>query len=132
MVRETKKYRLEAVAGLWCVGLLGMALLGGCAFIRGTYGDEFNPAQLAYLQKGVSTRQEVIFRLGAPDKILEVNGHEIFNYFRYDMKSAAVVAFSKTNIMSDNLYIAFNRDGIVQEVIYSQRTNHLVYDWWPF
>ena len=62
-------------------------LIGGCAFVRGTYGEEVNSMDLSSIKKGTSTRAEVATLLGAPERIVEVNDHEIFQYYRFDMKS---------------------------------------------
>ncbi len=132
MVRHTKRDRLGAVAGLWCVGLLGMALLGGCAFARANVGDELRPEDVAQIRKGESTRAEVAVRLGAPDRIIEINGHEIFQYFRYDVKVGNLLVFSRLNVMSDDLYVRFNQAGIVDDVVFGKRTDQLQFQWWPF
>ncbi len=132
MVRHSKKDRLGAVTGIWCVGLLGMALLGGCAFARANVGDELRPEDVAQIRKGESTRAEVAVRLGAPDRIIEINGHEIFQYFRYDVKVGNLLVFSRLNVMSDDLYVRFNQAGIVDDVVFGKRTDQLQFQWWPF
>lgn len=132
MVRETKKDRLEAVAKLWCVGLLGLAVLGGCAFARGNVGDELRPEDVAQIRKGESTRAEIAVRLGAPDRIIEINGHEIFQYYRYDVKVGNLLVFSRVNMASDDLYVRFNQAGIVEDVVFGKRTDKLEFQFWPF
>ncbi|MBI5855952.1 MAG: hypothetical protein HZB35_12160 [Nitrospirae bacterium] len=112
--------------------ILTLIITAGCAFFRGTYGDDFDDKTIGAIKKGIATREEVAARLGAPDRIVEANGREIFHYYRYDVKVAAVVAFSRTNVMSDNLYIVFSHNGIVDDVIYGKRTGKLQFQWWPF
>jgi outer membrane protein assembly factor BamE (lipoprotein component of BamABCDE complex) len=110
--------------------------LGGCSFSRGNIGDEFKAEDVAAVQKGTSTRGEVVLALGAPDRIVEANGHEIFQYYRYDIKVGSLLLlianFSRLNIKSDDLYVFFNREGIVQEVVFGKRTDRLRFQFWPF
>jgi hypothetical protein len=42
------------------------------------------------------------------------------------------VNFARLNIKSDDLYIWFNREGIVQDVIFGKRTERLKFQFWPF
>jgi outer membrane protein assembly factor BamE (lipoprotein component of BamABCDE complex) len=112
--------------------ILSLSLLGGCAFIRGNMGDAFNDKDVAALKKGVTTRAQVAALLGAPERIIEANGHEIFQYYRYDVKSGMVLFFSRTNIMGDDLYVMFNKEGVVDEVVFGKRTDRLKFQFWPF
>ncbi len=109
-----------------------MNLLEGCAFVRGNYGDEFNVEDIQAIKKGVTTREEVAARLGAPDRILEVNEHEVFQYYRFDLKSGLILVFSRTNIKSEDLYVLFNRDGVVEDVVFGKRTDPPKFQFWPF
>lgn len=117
---------------LWCWAVLGLSFLSGCAFARGNVGDELRPEDVAQIRKGESTRAEVSVRLGAPDRIIEVNGREIFQYYRYDVKVGNLLVFSRLNVMSDDLYVRFNQSGIVDDVVFGKRTDQLQFQWWPF
>lgn len=112
--------------------ILCLTLLEGCAFVRGNYGDEFSLEDIQTIKKGVTTREEVAARLGAPDRILDVNGHEIFQYYRFDVKSGLVLVFSRTNIKSEDLYVLLNRDGVVEDVVFGKRTDPPKFQFWPF
>jgi len=112
--------------------ILSLSLLGGCAFIRGSMGDAFKDEDVAALKKGVTTRAQVAARLGAPERILEANGYEIYQYYRYDVKSGMILFFSRTNVMGDDLYVMFNKKGVVDEVVFGKRTNRLKFQFWPF
>ncbi len=112
--------------------ILCLTLLEGCAFVRGNYGDEFSMEDIQTIKKGVTTREEVAARLGAPDRILDVNGHEIFQYYRFDVKSGLVLVFSRTNIKSEDLYVLLNRDGVVEDVVFGKRTDPPKFQFWPF
>jgi len=112
--------------------VLSLSLLGGCAFVRGNYGDNLNPAEIQAIKKGVTSRSEVAAQLGAPDRISEVNGREVFHYYRYDMKSGTILFFSRTNIKTDDLFILFNKDGIVEDVVYGKPSEPPEFQVWPF
>jgi outer membrane protein assembly factor BamE (lipoprotein component of BamABCDE complex) len=112
--------------------ILSLSFLGGCAFIRGSMGDAFKDEDVAALKKGVTTRAQVAALLGAPERIIEANGYEIFQYYRYDVKSGMVLFFSRTNVMGDDLYVMFNNKGVVDEVVFGKRTNRLKFQFWPF
>ena len=108
----------------------------GCSFSRATLGDELNAGQIATIKKGESTKSEVVTALGAPDRVLQMNGQELFQYYRYDAKASSLllilVNFARLNIKSDDLYIWFNRDGLVQDVIFGKRTEAMKFRVWPF
>jgi len=107
-------------------------LLQGCAFIRGNYGEELGQGDLTTIQKGISTRADVAAVLGAPDRIVEANGREIFHYYHFDIKSGSVLIFSRTNIKSDDIFIIFDRVGVVEEVVAGKRKGPLEFQFWPF
>ena len=114
-------------------GLLVVALLyQGCAFIRGNYGEDLGQGDVTTIQKGISTRADVAAVLGAPDRILEANGREIFHYYHYDVKSGSVFIFSRTNIKSDDIFVIFNGTGVVEEVVSGKRKGPLEFQFWPF
>ncbi|MFM8552033.1 MAG: hypothetical protein ACKOCD_06945 [Nitrospiraceae bacterium] len=121
------------VAGLV---ILCLAILSGCSFNRGTIGDELKPDDVSTIKKGVSTRGDIVAKLGAPDRIVQANGHEIFQYYRYDIKAKGLflilLNLSRVNIKSDDLYILLNKDGIVDEVVFGKRTDRLEFQFWPF
>jgi len=108
----------------------------GCAFSRGTLGDEIRADAITAIKKGSSTKAEVLALLGAPDRLLQVNGRDVFQYYRYDAKAGSllliVVNFSRLSVKSDDLFVILNREGIVEEVISSKRTDGLEFRFWPF
>lgn len=116
--------------------VMGGAVLAGCSFNRGTVGDELKSEDVAAIKKGVTTRTEVAAKLGAPDRIVEANGYEIFQYYRYDVKAKGLflilLNFSRLNIKSDDLYVFINREGVVDEVVFGKRTDRLKFQFWPF
>jgi hypothetical protein len=107
----------------------------GCSFSRATLGEEFNAGQIATIKKGETSKGEVVTVLGAPDRVLQMNGQELFQYYRYDAKAASLllilVNIARLDIKSDDLFIWFNREGIVQDVIFGKRTNNLKFRVWP-
>ena len=118
------------------IALLSLMLTQGCAFSRGTLGDEIKSDAIALIKKGTSTKAEVLTLLGAPDRLLQVNGRDVFQYYRYDAKAGSllliVVNFSRLSVKSDDLFVILNREGIVEDVISSKRTNGMEFRFWPF
>jgi len=117
-----------------CLMLLWLNALGtsGCAFSRGDLGAPLDPNRTSDIKKGRTTEAQVIALLGAPDSIQEINHQEVFHYYRYMLKHGTVLVFSRVNIASDDLYIFFDQDGVVQQVVYGDRTNNLKFQFWPF
>jgi hypothetical protein len=115
------------------VGLLVLlGYMGGCAFVRGEVGEAFSEERLHAIEKGKTSRQEVAQQFGAPDEIVQANEHEIFHYRRYDSKMGWLLFISRLNIGSDHLWVFFNQQGIVDEVVFGNRTNDLEFQVWPF
>ena len=125
---------MKAHKAIWMTAtlILSLSLLGGCAFIRGNMGESIKDEDVAALKKGVTTRAQVAALLGAPERIIEANGHEIFQYYRYDVKSGMILFFSRTNVKGDDLYVMFNKDGVVDEIVFGKRTDRLKFQFWPF
>jgi predicted small secreted protein len=111
-------------------------LVQGCAFNRGTIGEDISPVAIAKIKKGASTKTEVLSLLGAPDRLLQLNGRDVFQYYRYDAKAGSllliVVNFSRLSLKSDDLFVILNREGLVEDVIYSSRTEGMEFRFWPF
>lgn len=118
--------------------LFGAAILcvQGCAFSRGTLGDDIKPDAIAAIKKSTTTKAEVLSLLGAPDRVLQVNGRDVFQYYRYDAKAGSLLLillnFSRITIKSDDLFVLLNREGFVEDVISSRRTDGLEFRFWPF
>jgi len=123
---------LRSLLLLMAVGLL----VQGCAFSRGTLGDDIRSEAVAAIKKGTTTKAEVLALLGAPDRLLQVNGRDVFQYYRYDAKVGSLllilINFSRLSIKSDDLFVILNRDGIVEDVILSKRTDGMEFRFWPF
>lgn len=111
-------------------------LLQGCAFSRGTLGDDIKSESVAAIKQATTTKAEVLALLGAPDRLLQVNGRDVFQYYRYDAKVGSLllilINFSRVSIRSDDLFVILNREGIVEDVILSKRTDGLEFRFWPF
>ena len=116
----------------WMVVLGLVSFLEGCAMVRGEVGKPFQEDRIGELQKGQSTRQYVAQRFGAPDEIVQANGYEIFHYRRFDGKFGWLLFFSRLNVASDNLWVFFNEQGIVEDVVFGNRTDDLSFQIWPF
>lgn len=118
------------------LALLLLIHVAGCAFNRGSVGDQLRDEDVSAIKKGVTAQTDVVSRLGAPDRIIEANGQTIFQYYRYDMKAGSLLLillnFSRVNIRSDDLYVFLNRDGLVGDVVFGRRTDRLEFQFWPF
>ncbi|GJL69801.1 MAG: hypothetical protein NPIRA06_24360 [Nitrospirales bacterium] len=112
--------------------LVLMTLANGCAFVRGEVGEPFPEDRLQTIEKGITNRQEVAQQFGAPDDIVQANGHEIFHYRRFDSKLGWLLFFSRLNIGSDHLWVFFNPQGIVDDVVFGNRTKNVDFQIWPF
>lgn len=124
--------RLRTPMLLVAVGLL----VQSCALSRGTLGEEINSEAIAAIKKGTTAKAEVLALLGAPDRLLQVNGRDVFQYYRYDAKVGSllliVLNFSRLSVKSDDLFVILNHEGIVEDVIASRRTEGLEFRFWPF
>jgi len=92
---------------------------------------------VALVERGVSTEEQVVTLLGAPDRVLQGNGQRLFQYYHYDMKHddmkhGTLLFFSRINIASDDLFIVFSRDGLVEKIVFGTRTNDMKFQFWPF
>lgn len=106
--------------------------MSGCAFSRGDLGAPLNDSDVSQIKKGQTTEGQVVAMLGAPDSIQEIDHHQVFHYYRYALKHATVLVFSRVNIASDDVYVFFDDDGIVSQVLSGNRTNELKFQSWPF
>ena len=124
----------KPLAGI--VIVLALVMTQGCAFSRGTLGEDIRSESVAAIKKDTTTKAEVLSLLGAPDRLLQVNGRDVFQYYRYDAKVGSLllilINFSRLSIKSDDLFVILNRDGIVEDVILSKRTDGLEFRFWPF
>ena len=66
-------------------------LIQGCAFSRGTLGDDIKTEAIGEIKKGVTTKAEVLALLGAPDRVLPLNGRDVYQYYRYDAKAGSLL-----------------------------------------
>lgn len=111
-------------------------LTQGCAFSRGTLGDDIKTDSVGSIKKGVTTGTEVLALLGAPDRILPLNGRDLYQYYRYDAKAGSLllilVNFSRLSVKSDDLFVIVSQTGVVEDVISSKRTESLEFRFWPF
>ena len=124
----------KPLAGMIIV--LALVMTQGCAFSRGTLGEDIRSESVDAIKKATTTKAEVLALLGAPDRLLQVNGRDVFQYYRYDAKVGSLllilVNFSRVSIKSDDLFVILNREGIVEDVIFSRHTEGLKFRFWPF
>ncbi|MFO0700458.1 MAG: hypothetical protein U0236_14650 [Nitrospira sp.] len=122
----------RAVLVLLAIGVLSQ----GCAFSRGTLGDDIKAEAVSLIQKGTTTKAEVLNLMGAPDRLVQLNGRDVFQYYRYDAKAGSllliILNFTRMSIKSDDVFVILNRDGLVEDVIASKRTDTVRFRFWPF
>jgi outer membrane protein assembly factor BamE (lipoprotein component of BamABCDE complex) len=130
---QTEYHRRIWMTWLW---LSMLVLTAGCAFGRATLGDEIREQNVTAIKKGMTTRAEVVTLMGAPDRFTQANDRTILQYYRYDMKSSSLllllVNLSRFNVKSDDLFILLDQDGIVEDVLFSHRTDKVAFQVWPF
>ena len=111
-------------------------LIQGCAFSRGTLGDDIKTEAVGSIKKGVTTKTEVLSLLGAPDRVLPLNGRDVYQYYRYDAKAGSLllilVNFSRLSVKSDDLFVMLDHNGVVEDVVATKRTDGLEFRFWPF
>jgi outer membrane protein assembly factor BamE (lipoprotein component of BamABCDE complex) len=129
--RENSLYRRSLLTGLTLSMLIAIGV-EGCAFSRGDLGAPLDATRISDIKNGRTTEAQVVAMLGAPDRIQEINKRQVFRYYRYAMKHGTVLVFSRVNIASDDLYVFFDQNGVVEQVVYGNRTNNLKFQFWPF
>jgi hypothetical protein len=122
----------HATAAILIFLVITVVLTTGCAFTRGNLGLAEKDQDISAIKKGITTRDEVLALLGAPNHILEINGQSIFHYYRYDLKHSTLLVFSRINIASDDLYVFITKEGTVDEVAFTRRSDQLKFQFWPF
>jgi hypothetical protein len=108
----------------------------GCAFSRGTLGDDIKSEAVTSIKKGVTTKAELVEIMGAPDRVFPLNGRDVYQYYRYDAKAGSLllllVNFSRISVKGDDVFVMINQTGIVEEVMSSKRTENMEFRFWPF
>ena len=122
----------QATAATIIFLVISVLITTGCAFTRGNLGLAEKDQDISAIKKGLTTRDEVLALLGAPNQILDINGQSIFHYYRYDLKHSTLLVFSRINIASDDLYVFFTKEGKVDEVAFTRRSDQLKFQFWPF
>jgi hypothetical protein len=119
---------------LLCLLGLTVTLAGtsGCAFSRGDLGVPLREADIATIRKGQTTQADAVRLLGAPDTVIQIGNREAFHYYHYTLKHATVLVFSRVNVAADELYVIFDQHGLVDDVLFSNRTDKLRFQFWPF
>jgi hypothetical protein len=122
--------------GALCLVVTAALLASGCAFSRGSLGDQFEDEKIAAIQKGRTTKSEILTALGAPDRIIPLNGRDLYQYYHYDLKAGSLllilINFSRVSLKSDDLYVILGKNGVVEDVVYGKRTGTMKFRFWPF
>lgn len=104
--------------------VLMAGLLAGCA----STGRKIDQAAAAKIEKGRTTKNEVLTLIGSPDSItVSLNGETTFMYSsaRTTAQPAAYIPFfgpllGGIDVQSQMFIITFNSDGVVKDFISSQ------------
>jgi outer membrane protein assembly factor BamE (lipoprotein component of BamABCDE complex) len=104
--------------------VLGMLLIGGCIPVgRDTVGKQISEADLGFIELGVTTKSEVVERLGEP--YLFVEKHNVFYYhWRIRTDYVVPVAFG-TAFRQDHyaVYVQFDSNDHVKRFKRVQEPN---------
>lgn len=123
---------MRSTAIILALGLL----LQGCIVSRWRVGNPIEEESLTQIQKGTTVRDQVVVLLGAPDRIIQGNDKEIFQYYYYDAKSPALLLglfnIITFNVKSDNLYVFLDKGGIVQDIVFGKRTDRVAFTLRPW
>ena len=112
--------------------LFVFAGLSGCAFSRGNFESPLNEPDISQIKKGQTNEAEVVSILGSPESIDQVNHRPVFHYYHYGLKHGTILVFSRVNVASDDVYVFFDQDGVVTQVLQGNRTKDLKFQFWPF
>ena len=129
--RSGCRWQAPARVYLLCAAL-ALAGAEGCAFSRGDLGEPLKDSELSEIKNGQTTEAQVVSMLGAPQSVEELNHGVVFHYYRYSLRHASILVFSRINIASDNLYVFFDHDGVVDQVLSGNQTDKLKFQFWPF
>jgi len=111
---------------------LALVEASGCAVSRGDLGMAFDEKDISAIKKGSATQADVVRLLGAPDNVIQLGDRDVFHYYHYTLKHGTFLVFSRVNIAADELYVFFDRHGIVDQVLFGPRTDKLEFQFWPF
>jgi hypothetical protein len=83
-------------------------------------------------QQGVTTKAQVVETLGPPDTVTHTLQHKVFQYRYGDAKLGVVLIFSRATYKTDDLYVFFDTQDVVADVIFGKRTDTVRFRFWPF
>ena len=120
---------------LICLG--AALLLCGCTFARNKINVEDFHAKAESIVVGQTTAQEVIDIIGSPPNgMLQLRGDKAYVYTFGDAKSGGLnlILFGtqRTNSGIDTAYIFLDQNDVVKQMIVSNHSKDLDWDWWAF
>ena len=125
----------KPLAGIIIV--LALIMTQGCAFSRGTLGEDIRSESVDAIKKATTTKAGGTLPTRRTGPASSVNSRDVFSqYYRYDAKVGSLllilINFSRVSIKSDDLFVIIDREGIVEDVTLSKRTDGLKFRFWPF
>lgn len=100
---------------LSCLGALALALVTGCASRIDTRGTVLDPASVAQIKPGGSTRNDVTQLLGSPSTVGNFDGSANAWYY-YTQRTETVAFFAPTVQERKVLVVRFAEDGKVDNM----------------
>lgn len=103
-----------------CIPAFAALLLSGCFFGKTKDDRPWDPALLARLEIGKSTKADVLKLLGSPKQVVRLLESEAYMYTHMVEKKTntylVLVNLSRTDRQYDSVTVIIGRDGIVQGV----------------
>ena len=90
-------------------------LASSCLLSRTMENEALSPAKIAQLQPGVTTAQQALDLLGAPNDVVQLHENSAWLYQYTKTKTAGVllilVGLVNTDLRSDRLWLFFDKNG---------------------
>ena len=98
-------------------------LLSGCASV----GRKLDQTSVDKIQKGITTREQVLQLIGSPEQISKNSAGEVTFQYLYTRASAKAATFipivgvfaGGANVQTQSVSISFGADGVVKDVVSS-------------
>lgn len=98
--------------------LVSASLLSSCVLYRGDTNEPLSAAAIAQLKPGVTTAQQALDLLGAPNDVIQLGERSAWYYEHLSSKTAGfwalVVVLSSTDARTDRLWLFFDKAGTLQ------------------
>ena len=97
-----------------------LCLISACAMARSTENEPLDALALASLRPGVTTAQEAVQLLGAPDDIVQLGKRSAYRYRFTNMKTAGLILivlnFYNVDSRSDRAWLFFDENQVLSHL----------------